>query len=153
MLEAVFLHFQQWWVKSISYFKALLLLFHHISLTDSWLIWLDCPHMNNLWISPYLQVCNLDHIASSPLLYNVTYSQDLGIRIWAFWGESLFCLVFSGGSDGKKATCNGGDLGSIPGLERSPGGWHGNPLQYSCLKNPYGQRSLVGYSPWGITKS
>ena len=35
------------------------------------------------------------------------------------------------------------------GLGRSPGGGHGNPLQYSCLENPCGQRSLVGYSPWG----
>ena len=42
-----------------------------------------------------------------------------------------------------------GDLGSIPGLGRSPGGGHGNPLQYSCLENLHGQRSLVGYSPWG----
>ena len=32
---------------------------------------------------------------------------------------------------------------------RSPGGGHGNPLQYSCLENPYGQRSLAGYSPGG----
>ena len=41
-----------------------------------------------------------------------------------------------------------GDLGSIPGLGRSPGGGHGNPLQYSCLENPHGQRSLLNYSPW-----
>ena len=40
------------------------------------------------------------------------------------------------------------DAGSIPGLGRSPRGGHGNPLQYSCLENPHGQRSLVGYSPW-----
>ena len=37
--------------------------------------------------------------------------------------------------------------GSIPGSQRSPGGGHGNTLQYSCLENPHGQRSLVGYSP------
>ena len=37
---------------------------------------------------------------------------------------------FPGSSDGKESTCNVGDLGSIPGLERSPGGGHGNPLQY-----------------------
>ena len=37
----------------------------------------------------------------------------------------------------------------IPGLERPLGGGHGNPLQYTCLENPHGQRSLVGYSPWG----
>ena len=39
------------------------------------------------------------------------------------------------------------DVGSILGLQRSPGGGHGNPLQYSCLENPHGQRSLVDYSP------
>ena len=41
-----------------------------------------------------------------------------------------------------------GDLDSISGLGRSPGGGHDNPLQYSYLENPHGQRSLVGYSPW-----
>ena len=40
-------------------------------------------------------------------------------------------------------------LGLIPGLGRSPGGGPDNPLQYSCLENPHGQRSLEGYSPWG----
>ena len=47
-------------------------------------------------------------------------------------------LGFPGGSDGKESTCNVGDLGSIPGLSRSPGGGHGNPLQYSCLENHHG---------------
>ena len=42
-----------------------------------------------------------------------------------------------------------GGLGSVSGLVRSPGGGHGNPLQYSCLENPHGQRSLAGYSLWG----
>ena len=41
----------------------------------------------------------------------------------------------------------------IPGLGRSPGRGHGNPLQYSCLENPQGWRSLVGYSPWGCKES
>ena len=45
------------------------------------------------------------------------------------------------------------DMSSIPGSGRSPGGGHGNPLQYSCLENLYGQRSLAGYSPWGLTES
>ena len=56
---------------------------------------------------------------------------------------------FPGGSDGKESSCNAGDLRSIPGLGSSPGGGHGNPLQYSGLENPHGQRNLVGYSPWG----
>ena len=45
------------------------------------------------------------------------------------------------------------DAGSIPGLERSPGEGNGNLLQYSCLENPRGQRSLAGYSPWGSKES
>ena len=56
---------------------------------------------------------------------------------------------FPGGLGGKESSCNAGDLGSIPGLGGSPGGGHGNPLQYSYLENPHGQRSLEGYSPWG----
>ena len=45
-------------------------------------------------------------------------------------------LGFPGISADKVSICNAGDPGSIPGLERSPGGRHGNPLQYSCLENP-----------------
>ena len=43
---------------------------------------------------------------------------------------------------GKESTCNAGDTGdagSIPGLDRSPGGGHGNPLQYPCLETPMGR--------------
>ena len=50
----------------------------------------------------------------------------------------------------KNLSANEGDVrdvGSISGSGRSPGGGHGNPLQYSCLKNLQGQRSLEGYSP------
>ena len=53
------------------------------------------------------------------------------------------------GSDSKQSVCNVGDMGSIPGLGRSPREGHGNPLQYSHLENPHGQRSLAGYSPCG----
>ena len=45
-------------------------------------------------------------------------------------------MGFSGGSDGKESSHNVGDLDSIPGLGTAPGGGHGNPLQYSCLKTP-----------------
>ena len=40
------------------------------------------------------------------------------------------------GSDGKESACNTGNPGSVPGSGRSPGGGNGNPLWYSCLKNP-----------------
>ena len=49
---------------------------------------------------------------------------------------------------GKESTCNAGDIGdmgSVPGLGRSPGGGHDNPLQYSCLEN-----SLVRGDQWAI---
>ena len=60
---------------------------------------------------------------------------------------------FPGGSDSKESACNVGDMGLISGLERSLGGGHGNPLQYSCLDNTHGQRSLVDYSLWGHKES
>ena len=44
-------------------------------------------------------------------------------------------LNIPGGSDGKESACNMGDPGLIPGLGRSPGGGHGNPLQYPWLEN------------------
>ena len=69
---------------------------------------------------------------------------------------SLFALSFGlpwgfpGGASGKNVPANSGDVrdvGSVPGSGRSLGEEKGNPLQYSCLENPHGQRSLVGYSP------
>ena len=42
----------------------------------------------------------------------------------------------------KNLPANAGDAGSIPGSERSSGGGHGNPFQYSCQENPHGQRNL-----------
>ena len=47
-------------------------------------------------------------------------------------------MGFPGGSEGKESAYNAGlerDMGLIPGSGRSPGGGHGNPLQYSCLKS------------------
>ena len=62
-------------------------------------------------------------------------------------------LGFPGGSNGKDSACSTGDPGFILGLGRSLGEGSGNPLQYSCLENPHGQRRLVGYSPWGRKES
>ena len=52
-------------------------------------------------------------------------------------------MGFPGGSAGKESACNAGDLGSIPGLGRSPGEGEGYLLQYSGLENS------MDYSPWG----
>ena len=63
-----------------------------------------------------------------------------------WWRDKLptpLFLGFPGGSDGKESACNAGDLGSIPGLGRSPVEGNDNPIQYHCLENPHGQRSLM----------
>ena len=52
------------------------------------------------------------------------------------WRSAFFIIqLFPGSSDGKVSACNAADVGSIPGLGRSPGEGNGNPLQYSCLEN------------------
>ena len=56
-------------------------------------------------------------------------------------------MGFPCGSAGKESACNAGDMGSIPGLGRSPGEGNGNPLQYSCLENS------VDRGDWRATQS
>ena len=74
---------------------------------------------------------------------------DLPYRI----PNNLLCFLkgggVPGGSDGKESACNAGDTGSIPGFGRSPREGNSNTLQYFCLENSHGERSLTGYSPWG----
>ena len=61
-------------------------------------------------------------------------------------------MGFLGGLDGKESTCNARDLGSIPGLGRSPGEGNGNSLQYSCLENPM-DRGTWRATVHGVAKS
>ena len=61
-------------------------------------------------------------------------------------------LCFAGGSEGKEFTYYAEDLSSVPGLETSPGGGHGNPLQYSCLENPM-DRGAWWAAVHGVAKS
>ena len=92
-------------------------------------------------------------------IFCILFHLNSTYRIKEFYTKAIIMgihkalMVFSGGSDSKESTCNAGDLDSIPGLGRSPGGGHGNPLQYSCLKNPHGQRSLAGHGPRGCKES
>ena len=65
--------------------------------------------------------------------------------------DILIC-GFPGGSDDKESACPVGDLGSIAGSGRSPGGGHGNPLQYSCLENPT-DRGAWQATVHGVAKS
>ena len=85
------------------------------------------------------------------------------VLIQSYWKISVHikCLAsechllpgFPSGSDGKESACNAGDPGLSPGSERSPGEGNGYPVQHFCLEIPHGQRSLVGYSPWGSKES
>ena len=91
------------------------------------------------------------------LVKNLPEMQETAVRFLGsrkiFWRRgrlpTQILLGVPGGSDGKESSFSAEDLGLIPELGRSPGGEHGNPLQYSCLENPSGQRSLVGHSPRG----
>ena len=93
------------------------------------------------------------------------YSKVLYIYIFSFGFFSIigyykiFNIVpcayiggFPGGSEVKVSACNAGDLGSIPGLGRSPGEGNGNPLQYSCLENPM-DRGAWWATVHGVAKS
>ena len=60
--------------------------------------------------------------------------------------------ITPGSSTGKEPSCNAGELGSIPGLGRSPGEGNGNPLQYFCLENPI-DREAWWATVHGVAKS
>ena len=85
-----------------------------------------------LWYTP---------AASATLVVSVGLaSERAGPHFWA----SLVAQI-------KESACNEGDLGSIPGLKRSPGGGHDNPLQYFCLQNPM-DRGAGHVTVHGLTK-
>ena len=75
-----------------------------------------------------------------------------------FWDGCNFCMLFivslgfPGGSAGKESACNAGNLGSIPGLGRSPRGGNSNPLQYSFLENSM-DRGTWQATVHGVAKS
>ena len=90
------------------------------------------------------------------LAKNPPTMQEIPINCWIWklpWRRNRLpipvFLGFPGGSDSKESAWNVGDVGLIPGLRRSSRGGHGSPCQYSCLENPHGQWSQVGYNPWG----
>ena len=94
-------------------------------------------------------------LTDSSALYQFVFTTDPFLQdpvpvgtAWVRYQINLF-----GDSDGKESACSAEDSGSTRGLGRSPGEKNGSPLQYSFLENPRGQRSLVGYNPWGHKES
>ena len=87
--------------------------------------------------------------------HNDTWKRDILSRILLSTHSCLIMSHFFGQLSSKESPCNKGDSGDsvlIPGSGRSPGGWNGNPLQYSCLENPMdrGARRAIVH---GVTKS
>ena len=122
------------------------------------IIWIINCHC---FVSPWLYYCrhNLQNNWNMAAIIKYFLKNDLK-RPWLFeWERNVLyssltpLMGFPGSSTSKESVCSAGDLSSIPGLGPSPEGGHGNPFQYSCLENPHGQRSLVGYSPWGSKES
>ena len=122
-----------WWSASFSVFTLCCFIFEFLRLRSM-----------KLWTHWLFLICFPLH----PLA--LLKAQSVDQQHWHYLGACHLPWWLSG----KESTCNAGSIGetgSIPGSDppRFPGGEHGNPLQYSCLENPHGQRSLVGYSPWG----
>ena len=91
---------------------------------------------------------NVNQLLHKERRFQVSQKGSLFHSVWL----TGFPSGFPGDSDGKASACSAGDLGLIPGLGRSPGGGHGNPLQYSCLENPMDRGAWQAASwlpPWG----
>ena len=87
-----------------------------------------------------------DYISRDKPITFTQVSEDPSLSIY------LFLKGFPGGSEVKVSAWNVGDLGSIPGLGRSPGEGNDNPLQYSCLENPM-EGGAWSASVHGVSKS
>ena len=119
----------------------------------------QCDHVRGLLEPAHLVL----HSPANPRRLQRIYWYALGcyIHLWKIlpWTENRTLALltwrergFPGSSDGKASAYNEGDLGSIPGLGRSPGEGNGNPLQYSCLENPM-DRGAWWATTCGVTKS
>ena len=82
--------------------------------------------------------------------HQVAKALELQLKLQSF--QFKVEMGFPGGSDGKESACNAGDLGSTPGLGRSPREGNDNPLQYTCLENPMG-RGAWQATVQGVTKN
>ena len=118
-------------------------------------IWLCWSWVGFYHVSPSSEASLLAQLVKNPLAMQETPVFFLGQEVPLERSRlpTPIFLGFLGDSGGKESVLNVGDLDVIPGLGRYPGRGHGNPLQYSCLKNHHSQRSLEGYGPWDCKRS
>ena len=96
------------------------------------------PSMGFSHSSVYMSIPISQFIPSASFLPLCPIACSLSLCLYFCFGNRFVCIIFQGfpcDSAGKESTCNVGDLGSIPGLGRSPGEGKGYPLQYSGLEN------------------
>ena len=111
----------------------------------------DSVHLVAVGLTGLKQFWQRIQNCSSPM-FKFAQNICLSLPSWFFLNTYSTWLGFPGGSEVKASASNVGDLGSIPGLGRSPGGGNGNPLQYSCLENPM-DRGAWRAAVHGATKS
>ena len=113
---------------------------HPRAVTAHLSLFICLPHSHSVTMNPGLPQC-LQSFPGLSLSHSLSYFR-----------ASLVAQLVKKKKKKKKTACNAGNSGSIPGLGRSPGGGHANPLQYSCLEN------LMDRGAWrttvhGVTKS
>ena len=110
--------------------------------------WTMYPNFSQL---PWTNTCPSRFAKASVCIHGTNHT-GLTTGKHASWGWIFLCLpTLPGNAGDTESTCNAGDLGLIPGLGRSPGEEHGNPLRYSGLENPM-DRGAWQATAHGVTK-
>ena len=97
------------------------------------------------WVSSSHQVAKVLEFQLQHLSFQWTFRTAFLYVLYSYRASLVAQMV-------KNTACNAGDLGSVPGLGRSPGEGNSYPLQYFCLENPHGQRSLTGLQSMGLQR-
>ena len=100
----------------------------------------------------FLIVSDVEHLFMSLHTFLIFRLKKISLWLELLGSLPRASLCFPGGSDGRQFACNVRDLGSVPGLGRSPSGRHDNPLQYPFLENPHGTEGPGGLQFMGTQR-
>ena len=151
-----------------SWWQLLWLFIGQYIFMNTWLIFIECSH--SVWRSSWPWGCpqfsrfwtpwitfhlppnlfsrwtySFVHYSSSPQTHPNPEEELTRPLVTLYWLLTLALYGLPWWLSGKESTCNAGHVGFIPGLGISPGGGHGNSLQYSCLENP------IDRGAWQVT--